>query len=446
MFTTKLAEKVVSAWKAKISQPALKAAQDGVIDTVAAALGGVTEHSVQVALKYVAATGGSGDSKLWGVNQRSNMFDAAFVNGMAAHAIDFDDSFPVMRGHPSSSLVPAIFAVGEHVGANGHNCLKSYVLGIEVVATLGRAVGKGHYLAGWHPTSTLGVFGATTAAALLLGADEEQLRNAWGIAASNSCGIIKNFGTMTKPMHTGSAARNGVLSAWLSMQSFTGCQTVFDDAEGILAMYGAQPGPELFNAMQKFGTPWAIIAPGLYKKSWPSCYANHKPLAGLFAIMKEHGLTGQDISHVDVGFLPGVEKPLLYMDPRTTEEAKFSIEANIGAALLDGEVSLASFEIEHLDRPAMRAAMKKVTRFDMPSETTFSGTTGYTDIVVHTADGKIERRIEATPGSLEDPMDDAHLERKFKDCTAWMPFGESGLLFDRLRSLTADQGIKTVQP
>jgi 2-methylcitrate dehydratase PrpD len=119
--------------------------------------------------------------------------DAAFANGVASHALDFDDSQPSLRGHPSATMIPAALAVGELTGASGADVLAAYALGLEIAGKLGRALGHGHFMRGWHSTATIGVMSSTAVAARLYELDAKALQTAWGLAASQVAGLVRNF-------------------------------------------------------------------------------------------------------------------------------------------------------------------------------------------------------------------------------------------------------------
>ena len=137
------------------------------------------------------------------------MLSAALINGVAAHALDFDDCNNTLGGHPSAPILPALWALAP--GVSGKAFIAAYAAGVECETKLARAVHFHHYEKGWHPTSTLGTFGSAAACGHLLRLDPDQIATALALAASMASGIKANFGTMTKPFHVGQAARNGLL-------------------------------------------------------------------------------------------------------------------------------------------------------------------------------------------------------------------------------------------
>src|SRR5688572_7219025 len=199
-----LAQRIAAMRYDDLPVDAVHWAKVAIIDTFACALAGTHEAAPRIAEKAVAGcgtAGGTGPALLWGTERRASALDAALINGTAGHALDYDDVNNSIGGHPSVPLLPAIVALGEMLGASGKDLLLAYVTGFEAQARIGAAVNVYHYRKGWHPTATLGVFGAAAASARLLNLDVPQTATALAIAASLSSGIKANFGTMTKPLH-----------------------------------------------------------------------------------------------------------------------------------------------------------------------------------------------------------------------------------------------------
>jgi 2-methylcitrate dehydratase PrpD len=443
MLTQKLAEFVIDTTVSDMPLEALDGARDALIDTIGCALAGTPEEACRIVVRYLRAQGGNAQATVWGIGLATTASDAAFANGVFAHALDYDDTQSNLRGHPSAALVPAILAVGEYAHASGGDALGAYVVGLEVAGKLGRAFGDGHYLHGWHATATVGVFAATAAAGRLLGLSVEQLRHALGIAASESSGLVRNFGTMAKPFNAGHAAKGGVIAAMLAKAGFTADTSIFDGKDGFLSTYGGADGQPLGELLSRLAQPWEVIKPGLFFKRWPCCYCNHRSIGGLLQMIPEHGLTPDEIEAIEIGFPPGSDTALIANDPRTGLQGKFSIEYVAAATLLDGRVTLESFTDEKVNRPEVRRLMQKVRRYRIEDSRTFAGTVGYNDITVRTTRGEFKMHVDKTPGSPVWPVSEAERDEKFLDCAGRVLGGtESGELLDQLlncRSL-ADVG------
>jgi 2-methylcitrate dehydratase PrpD len=417
MFTETLARFVIETRASDLPEETLDAARDALLDTVGVALAGTREPVGELAARWVRELGAKPQATCWGTDLATSPAEAAFANGIDSHALDFDDTHPSVRGHPSATLIPAALAVGEAAGASGADVLTAYVIGMEIAGKLGRALGHGHYLRGWHSTSTVGTLSATAAAARLYGLDTDGLRRAWGLAASQMSGLVRNFGTMTKPFHAGHAARCGVLSAWMAKNGFTSNTEIFDAKGGALDTYrGEHPGEAIADLLRTLGRPWEIIEPGIYVKRWPCCYSSHRTIGGLFNLVEQQRLRADEITEVAIGFLPGGDVALVSRDPHTALEGKFSVEYAVAALLLDGRLTLETFTDAMVRRPQARGLIGKVRRYAIADDKLYSGITGYNDLTVRTARGNFDVRIDKVPGSPAWPMTERDRSAKFMDC------------------------------
>lgn len=418
MITEALARFLIDTRAADIPEAALAAARDALTDTLGVAIAGTLEPVADIALRWVRDLGAKPQGTFWGHDLATSPAEAAFANGICSHALDFDDSHPSLRGHPSATLVPAALAVGEVTGASGEAVLAAHVLGVEIAGKLARALGHGHFLRGWHTTATVGVLSSTAVAARLWGLDAAGLQRAWGLAASQMSGLVRNFGTMTKPFHAGHAARCGVLSAWMARHGFTADTAIFDGKNSLFETYRGEDGEAPAELVGRLGQPWEIIEPGIYAKRWPCCYSNHRAVGGLFELIERFDLKADEVSEVAVGFLPGGDTALISRDPQTGLEGKFSIEYVAAATLLDRRLVLETFTDAMVRRPQARQLARKVRRYRIADEKLYSGISGYLDVAVTTPRGRFERRVDRVPGSPAWPMTEQDRVEKFMDCAA----------------------------
>ncbi|MBI3042697.1 MAG: MmgE/PrpD family protein [Betaproteobacteria bacterium] len=425
MRTERLAGFVIDTPAASIPRELLSCAADAFLDTVGVALAGTREPASQLAVRWVQGIGGNGVASVWGTAVRAPAAEAAFANGVAAHALDFDDSLPSLRSHPSATMVPTALAVGEATGASGRDVAGAYVLGLEVAGKLGKALGNAHFQRGWHTTATIGIFACTAVAGRLLGLDTRGLQTAWGIAASQMSGLTRNFSTMTKPLHAGHAARCAVMSASLAHSGFTADTAIFDGDRSVVATYGSENGTDLAGALDQLGAPWEIVNPGIYVKRWACCYCNHRPLGGLFQLLSEHQIATEEVESVSIGFLPGSDTALLSSNPSTGLEGKFSIEYVVAAALLDRRITLETFTDDMVRRPRIRELIGKVRRYRIEDDGVYSGLVGHTDVEIATRRGRFRLRVEKTPGSPAWPVSAEDRVAKFLDCSGRV-LGEEG--------------------
>src|SRR6185436_16760585 len=178
------------------------------------------------------AEGGEPRCRIIGTAAATSASWASLANGTAAHALDYDDMCFVSLAHPSAPLVATALAAGELARAPGTALLDAWVVGFEIEAVLGRAMNPRHYTQGWHCTSTIGTIGAAAAAARVLGLDQVATARCLAIAASAASGLKENFGTDTKPLHAGFAARNGMVAALLARSGVTASSRAIEGPQG----------------------------------------------------------------------------------------------------------------------------------------------------------------------------------------------------------------------
>jgi len=416
MLTQQLASFVVDTDIKTIPAAVMQGARDALIDTLGVGLAGTLEPVSEIAIRLVRETGARRQSTIWGTQLATSPAEAAYTNGIFAHALDFDDSHPHVRGHASAPMTATALAVGEVTGASGAAVLAAYALGLEVAGKLGRAMGHGHYLHGWHSTSTIGTFSSAAVAGRLWGLNAAAMRTAFGIAASQVSGLVRNFGTMTKPFHSGRAARAGVMAAWLAKNGHTADEAIFDGKNNVFETYGANGAP-LAGIAGRLGEPWEIVEPGNWVKRWPCCYAGHRAIGGLFELLERHQIRTDEIKAIAAGFPPGSDTALISTNPQTGLEGKFSVEYALAAAALDRKLTLESFTDAMVQRAALRKLMSRVRRYRV-EDGKVHGLDTFTDVEIETARGRFSMRVERTPGSPGWPLTAAARTEKFMDCAA----------------------------
>ncbi len=405
----------------RIPTEAFEVATRAVLDTLGVALAGSVEPPATLSARLAPDL--PGGTVLWGQNRRTNPAYAALVNGAAAHALDYDDVQHSLRGHPSAPVVPALFAAAEAAGRSGRDLLAAYVLADEVAGRLGEAVGAPHYVAGWHNTSTLGALAAAAGCARLLGLGPEETCRALGIAASMASGLKKNFGTMTKPLHAGLAARVGYEAATLAGLGFTADDAIFDGSLGFLSVYSAGGSVNPDALVDGLGQRWQVLDPGIAVKIYPCCAETHRALDAIFLLLAETPFGPQEVEAVEALVSP-VGTPLIHTSPKTGLEGKFSIEYCLAAAILDRKINLTTFTDPMVSRPEVRSLMAKVRRVWYDFLPVGSGLqddlrsgTDVPLVKVYLKDGRVlARRVEEPKGDPKNPVSWAELVGKFRDC------------------------------
>ncbi len=416
--TERLATFVAETGPEDVSPEARLQARRAILDTLGVTLAGCGEPGSRIVADWVREQGGASESSVLGQGFRAPATEAALANGTSGHALDYDDVNMSMRGHPSVPLLPAALALGEKLGSSGRDLVDAFVLGFEVEGKIGRAMGGPHYALGWHATCTLGTIGAAAASAKLLGLDAERTQAALGIAASLAGGLRQNFGTMTKPLHAGWAARNGVLAASLARRGFTADAQALEGPNGFLraASGGAEVHPE--RAVEGLGDPWEIISPGIGVKLYPCCYATHRALDAALELRETYALDVSKIASVQASVSRGTLMPLIQERPVTGLQGKFSLQYCLAAALLDGQVVLATFTDQAVRRPEAQDLLSRVEPVEDAQEMAFP-IGGFAEVRVMTRDGKEHSmRVEKPKGDPQRPLSWDELAAKFRDCAA----------------------------
>ncbi|WP_179284127.1 MmgE/PrpD family protein [Bordetella genomosp. 10] len=342
-----------------LPEQALHWARVGILDTVGVTLAGSGEPAARLVAQ--ALDGAAGPASRLGTRQRLGVLDAALVNGTAAHALDFDDSSNTMGGHPSAPLVSALLPLAEQLDSSGRDFITAYVAGFETETKLGMAVNLHHYRKGWHPTATLGCFGAAAACARLLGQDGAATATALALAASFASGIKANFGTMAKPLHVGHCARNGLYAARLARLGFTAnAAAVFEHGQGFLDVFNGPGNYDVERAMAAWADPYDLISPGIAVKQYPCCGSTHPAIDAMLALVREHGPAPEDVVAIEAAIhsrrLAHTNRPR----PRGALDAKFSLQYVLARALADGRVAEADFGDAAWREPRIAALLPRI--------------------------------------------------------------------------------------
>jgi 2-methylcitrate dehydratase PrpD len=347
---------------------AIAAARDGVLDFLAAAVGGLDDAAYLKVRDALLPGAGAGQVSVIGHPAPLDAQTAALLNGTLGHVLDYDDVQSGVRGHPSTVILPALLGAAEGCGATAEAVLAAYVVGVEAMARLGRAMGTLHYETGFHNTATLGPVGAAAALGHLLGLAPAVLAQALGIAATQAGGLRLQFATEVKPLHAGLAARAGVLAVQLAQAGLQGNPAFLDGKLGFLAVFGfGQAAPE--RCVDGWGAPWEILSPGLAFKAYPCCGASHLPADAMLDLIAEHGLRADDLDEAVVTFPPGGEAALVVTAPRSGLDGRFSVEYVVAAALLDGRLGVGAFADRPLraDIAALLPRIRRRVDPDVPS-------------------------------------------------------------------------------
>lgn len=353
--TAGLAARAAALRLADIPDDVVTVAKQCVLDLFGVAIAGSAEPGPRMVRAAVLGDSAAGRSSLFGAPAaRTSASAAALVNGTAAHALDFDDVLTPMTGHPSAPVLPAAFAVAEERGLSGARLLEAFISGVETECRIGTAVAPGHYGRGFHATGTVGTFGAAAAVARLLDAGTTAMEMALGVAASQAAGLKAQFGTMTKPLHAGSAAAGGLLAARLAVQGFTSAPDIITCAQGFAATQADCVDRRVLSA--PFGAPWHMLRT-LFKMH-ASCHYTHSAFEAVRSLRDRVAV--DDVSRVVLRVHPDLLAACGIPEPRTGLEAKFSLRFVAALALARGNAGPGQLTDEVARAPELCAVRDRV--------------------------------------------------------------------------------------
>ncbi len=387
--------------------------QRAVLDWLGSALAGASEPPARMAQIVVAGLGASDEATVFGPG-RSSAAGAALANGVSAHILELDDIHKTSTIHAGAPIISAALAVAEREHADGSAFILAVALGYEAALRIGEAVNPSHYRY-WHPTGTAATFGAAVAAGSLLKLNAKQMLDSLGTAGTQAAGLweFNADGAMSKHLHPGKAAFNGILAADLARAGFTGATRILEGPRGFFnAMSESHDATRI---TEKLGAQWKV-SENCYKMH--SCCGHTHTAIDVALELRSDGLA-TEVSDVHVEtYGPGYEI-VKEMNPRSPYQAKFSMAYVVAAALLEGEVGLEQFASDRFEATGARdRAMSDVlsnTRVTVEQDLTNMYPAAWpARVAVTLRDGKVLRGESRFPrGNPENPVSTAELEEKF---------------------------------
>ena len=422
----------------------LDAARLLVLDWLGSALAGIGTPTGRIFLEY-ARLQPVGKATLLGLAEGRSAEVAAQVNGALSHIVEMDDVERESVTHPGAVVVPAALAVAERTGAHGVDFLAAVVAGYEIMVRVGKALGPEHYFH-FHNTATAGVFGAAAAAGWLLDLDRDQLVWALGNAGTQASGLwqFNPDSALTKPLHPGRAAANGVLAASLSRLGLTGARNILEGDHGFFA--GLAPHGDPQRVVEHLGDrDAALCVHGISIKPHASCRHTHAPIDAALVLRGQMG-ADSGIAEVRISTYQAAltlcDKP----DPRTAADAKFSLQFCVASALLHGRVGLAEFSDAALENPDVRGVLPRVRVELDPVREAMYPARWSAAVRVTLSDGRTFEAAQDRPkGDPENPLTEAELEAKFRDLAAAGGVRAASIeqLVDWLRALRTPEPLDT---
>jgi 2-methylcitrate dehydratase PrpD len=419
-----------------------------ILDALGLAIAGQKAETGPIVRRYLAELGVlNGPSTVLGTDLHAAPRFAAFANGVAIHADDFDDTqLAVAKDrvyglltHPTVPTLPPALALAEALNRSGRDFMLAYHLGVEVATKLAEAIAPRSYEGGFHSTSMCGVFGSAAAAGKLRGLDAKQLRNAFGVAGAEAGGLRENFGTMTKPFQAGHGAEAGVAAADLAALGWTAAEDILEAKRGFFAAFGGGWDPGAI--VGRLGRPWSLLSPGVSIKPYPSGSLTHPAMDVMADLIARHGLRPQDVAQVRVGTNRQMLNTLIHHRPRTGLQAKFSMEYCMAVLLVLGRAGLGQFQDDVVNRPELQAMVAKVDFYNNPDADAAGADRMRSFVEVRLTDGRtFSGQGDFARGSPEKPMSFDDTVAKFAGCADF-----AGLPRDRAeRIVSVVQSLETV--
>jgi 2-methylcitrate dehydratase PrpD len=411
-FSLEFANRIVALDPTQFDPEAKRWAMNAIADMVGCTLLGARSDTANATM--MPEIYGTGPCLVLGKRDRLSRLDAAFVNGTAGHALDYDDTSKSLSGHPTVIIIPGLLALAETLGTSGKEFVDAYIIGVEAATRFARGVNFHHYEKGWHPTATLGIFGAAVSAGHLLQLNAQQYAHALAICASLASGIKANFGTSTKPLHAGIAARNGLFAALMAAKDVQASPVAFEHPQGFWDVFNGAGNYHPERMLKDWAQPLDLLAPGISIKKYPCVYSVHAAIDAAIALHNSDVPDSSAITDILVRMHPRRMLPHV-MNPATSAlNAKFSLSYAVARGLVNGAVRLEHFEDSALHDAEVMRIMGLIRL--QPLSDTASDYGG--EVHVTLADGRtVSNSVDAPLGrGPETPLPQDMLAAKFLDC------------------------------
>jgi 2-methylcitrate dehydratase PrpD len=403
--TRTLARYIVSAKPADLSTAMRKEAARTLLNWVGCAVGGSRHETVGIAVSALAPFSGPAQASILGRKERLDILNAALINGISSHVLDYDDTHTHNIVHPAGPVVSAILALSEQRPISGSDFVNALAIGVDVECRIGNSVYPKHYDAGWHITGTAGVFGAAAASGKLLGLSEQQMLWALGLAATQPVGLQEMFGSMTKSFHPGRAAQNGLTAALLASKNFTSSEQSLEAKYGWVNVVSTAHN---YDDITKGLGQSSELLKNTYKP-FACGVVMHATIDGCIQLRNENKLTADDIASVELKVHPLVMQLTSKKSPQTGLEGKFSIYHAASVALAEGAGGIDQFSDRAVRDRTIASLRDRVS--------TVVDSSLHEDQVritlMRKSGSRLEKFVEHAVGSLDHPMSDNDLEAKF---------------------------------
>jgi 2-methylcitrate dehydratase PrpD len=401
-----------------VPPPVVSAAKYCILDALGIALASTRFDFAARSAAGVAALGGQGTHPVIGMPLRLCARDAALLNGILIHGLDYDDTHSASVIHASASALPVVLAAGAQHGASGARAIAAYLLAVELDARLGQHAGGWWQKVGFHPTGMVGIFGATLAASYLAGLNAQALAYAQGIALSMAAGSMEFLedGSWTKRLHPGWAASSAIAATTLSQHGFVAPLRSYEGRFGLFNSYlGAHAPQDHSQVLRGLGSQWEMLNVAL--KPYPVCHFNHACGDAALALRARHDLRWQDIDSIIARIHRNqmqvvCDPPAAKRRPQSEYDAKFSLQYFIAAMLVKGRFTLAELEADCRHDAEVLALCDRIVCEHDPQSAFPQYYSGDLEIVLR--DGRrLKHREQVNRGADANPLSTAEIEGKF---------------------------------
>ena len=443
--TRTVADWVVSSPSRDLPSAVLEQAKRHIIDTVGVTVAGAQSPAANIVGHWAITQDAGGRSTVLGRGAAVSARTAALVNGVAAHALDFDDQSYSELGHASTVVLPAALAACEDAGLGGRALIVAYLAGMEVAGKLGAAMNPDLFRRGWHTTGVVGALASAAACAVPLQLTGRQAADALGIATVRAGGMRANNGSLTKAYQAGQAAEAGIVSAQLAQHGLDASPDILGAPDGLIQI--VNDGVFSADPLDHLGAPFDVLDPGVMVKRYPACSALATVLDAVFDLAATADLRPENVDEIRCTMTPLAFHSVPITTPETPYQGKFSAPFCLAAAIVTGRVDLNTFTTRTFHDERIWHLMDRVELVadpgrgwappDAPEEAT---------VRVTTTDGRqLERHCAHPVGSPSNRMSDAALEEKFLLCTSPVLGREYvGTLLDHLWQLESLSDLTSV--
>lgn len=435
MLTEILVDKILETKYEDFHEDLILHAKKSLLNWLGVTVGAINHESIDMLIKVAEELDSPGQATVLGRDIKKDLLFATLINGTSSHIFDFDDTHLDTIHHPSGPVAPVVFALGETRNLATKDLLRAFILGCEVELRISNAVYPSHYQLGYHITPSAGVFGAAVAAGLLLDLNKEQMTYALGLAGTQSFGLREMFGTMTKPFHPGKAAQNGLLSALLAKKGFTSSKQVLEAKRGFANVLA--PQHDLSKVLVNWGEVYELEKNAF--KPYACGIVLHPAIDACIELSKY--ATAEEVQEIELQVNPYVLELTGKETPETGLEGKFSIYHTGAIAFLDQDASeeqYSDIKVSSPDTLSLRKKIRPIVNEGISEEKVVA--------ILRKTDGTEHHvRIDHATGSLENPMTQEMLNKKFtKLCRTILTDEQISNTIDSMMKLEKLSSIHTV--